>query len=59
VPEVLDAAASVGKAAADSEEKTIEAPCSAPFFQTGRSKVNRRLPKAERIICASRRPPCE
>jgi hypothetical protein len=30
VPEVLDAAASGGRAATDSEEKTMEAPCSAP-----------------------------
>ncbi len=30
MPEVLDAVASVGKAATDSEEKTMEAPCSAP-----------------------------
>ena len=30
MPEVLDAVASVGKAAANSEEKTMEAPCSAP-----------------------------
>ena len=30
MPDVLDAGASVGKAAADSEEKTMEAPRSAP-----------------------------
>jgi hypothetical protein len=30
MPEVLDTAASVDRAAADSEEKTLEAPCSAP-----------------------------